>query len=127
MFNQDGDTFVHIEDLGALGIKDPKIPALASEHGCDCLITANVRDFGAKKFLFEELLGSGVHVAVLRPGPGKFNGPIQTSLLMRNYEAIKSKTRKAPLPILMTVSPSGVRERTLDELVAEFDAGKRLP
>ena len=125
MVDKRGDSFVSMKEINAEGIKDPEIPALARKHQVACFITANVRDFGAKKFYFEALLAEDLHVCVLRPPrTRKFNGPQQLSLLMQNYEAIRNHIDRAASPVLMIANLSGVRIRTIDELIAEFGSGQ---
>ena len=69
----------------------------------------------------EALLAEDLHVCVLRPPKkGKFNGPQQISLLMQNYEAVQNYIDRAVSPVLMVATLSGVRIRTIDELIAEF-------
>lgn len=65
---------------------------------------------------------------VLRPtGKQKFNGPKQMSLFMQDYEDIRKYIESAVSAVLMVASPSGVRCRTIDELIKEFDNERELP
>lgn len=122
-----GDEFTHILDSREQGTPDEDIPAACREAGVECLVTANVRDFGARKFFYQALLAEGLHVAVLRPGKGKFYEEEQLALLSRCYRRIRSITRSATDPQLLACTQSGVRPRSIDELIAEFDSGRRLP
>jgi hypothetical protein len=121
------DEFLHILAVARPGTPDDEIPRLCREQDVDCLVTANVRDFGARKFYYQALLAEDLHVAVLRPGKVKFYEEEQLSLLSRSYRAIRSVVVSAENPQLMACTPSGVRSRSINELVEEFDRGLRLP
>jgi len=122
-----GDEFVHILAIRELGTPDEEIPAVCRDESIQCLVSANVRDFGARKFHFQALLAEGLHVAVLRPGKGKFYEEEQLALLAHSYRRIRSITDAATAPRLLACTPSGVRERSIEELIEEFGRGKRLP
>jgi hypothetical protein len=122
-----GDFFVHLGDLDGLGAPDEDIPTLATENDCDCLVTVNVKDFGAKKFYYEALMAQGLHVCVLRPGKIAFRGDQQTSLLLKNYAQLRRHIEGAGGPRLMIANWTEVRVRTIEQLIAEFDEGNRLP
>ena len=122
-----GDEFVHILALRAQGTSDNEIPALCRDESIQCLVSANVRDFGARKFHFQALLAKGLHVVVRRPGRGKFYEEEQLALLARSYRRIRSITDATTAPRLLSCTPSGVRDRSIEELIEEFDRGKRLP
>ena len=121
------DEFLHILAVARPGTADDEIPRLCREKGIDCLVTANVRDFGARKFYYQALLAEDLHVAVLRPGKVKFYEEEQLSLLSKSYRAIRTVAVSAENPQLMACTASGVRSRSIDELVEEFDRGQRLP
>lgn len=121
------DEFIHILAVREQGTPDDEIPGVCHHEGAQCLVTANVRDFGARKFYYQALLAEDLHVAVLRPGKGKFYEEEQLALLSRSYRRIRSITREATAPQLLACTPSGVRPRSIDELIEEFDRGRRLP
>lgn len=121
-----GDDFVHIDDIGASGAKDPDIPRLAIDNGGGCLVTVNVRDFGAKKELYEALLAEGLHVCVLRPGKERFTGDQQISMITRHYVRLREMLSSAAKPILTRATWSSLKVRTLEELRSDF-GGPRLP
>lgn len=79
------------------------------------------------RFYYQALLAEDIHVAVLRPGKVKFYEEEQLSLLSRSYRAIRAVVVSAEKPQLMACTASGVRSRSIDELVEEFDRGQRLP
>ena len=54
-------TFIHINDI-APGAQDEDIPAICREQGATALVSANVRDFGARRIIFEALLEAGISV-----------------------------------------------------------------
>ena len=122
-----GDEFVHILTLRDPGTPDAEIPGVCREEGVQTLITANVRDFGAQKFHYQALLAEGLHVVVLRPGKVRFYEEQQLGLLSHSYRRIRVITHDATDPRLLACTPGGVRERTIDDLIHEFDKGKRLP
>jgi hypothetical protein len=112
----------------APGTKDQQIPALCRESGHSALISANVRDFGARKPLYEALLEAGVSVVVLRPGRGQVLTPeVQLGVLSQHSSAIGRMLSAAEAPVLLRVRQSGVVERTLDELRGEFEGTEQLP
>lgn len=121
------DEYLHILSIGSPGTPDSEIPRLCREEGIDCLVTANVRDFGARKFYYQALLAEDLHVAVLRPGKVKFYEEEQLSLLSRSIRAIRSIILSAESPQLIACTASRVRPRSIDELIEEFDRGQRLP
>jgi hypothetical protein len=122
-----GDEFIHILSVRGQGTKDPDIPGLCAEHGIGCLVTANVRDFGARKVYYQALLAEGLHVVVLRPGKGQFYEEEQLALLSKSYRSIRSLLDSAAGPLLLVCTPSTVRDRSIDDLIEEFDEGRRLP
>lgn len=93
-----GDEFTHILAIRDQGTPDQEILVVCRNVGAECLISANVRDFGARKFYYQALLAEGLHVVVLRPGKGKFYEEEQLSLLSRSYRRIRSITRAAKEP-----------------------------
>jgi hypothetical protein len=128
---RDGHTFRYIasDEVGHAGALDGDIPSVCQSEQWDVLITANVRDFGARKVLYQALIASGVHVVVLRP-PGKrpMDEYLQASLLSRHYKAFTRTLQDRNAPGLLVITDSGIRERTLDELVQEIQAyERRLP
>ena len=62
-----GCTFVSLRELAPPKTQDIEIPELCREHGAVALVTADVKDFGAKKVYFQALLEAGVSVITLRP------------------------------------------------------------
>lgn len=119
-----GDEFVHICDIAGHGTLDEAIPGLCAANGCRALLTVNHRDFGAKKALYEALLAQGIHVVVVRPGKHPWSPDQQASLLAGKERAFVDLTRKAEEldeRILVRVTPSDVKRRSLDELIREID------
>jgi len=64
---------------------------------------------------------------VLRPGKVRFYEEQQLALLFSSYRRIRILTQDATDPLLIACTPSGVRVRTIEELIHEFDRGRRLP
>lgn len=121
-----GDEFIHILTLTHAGTLDTEIPNLCRDEGIGCIVTANVRDFGARKYHYQALLAENLHVAVLRPGRGKFYEEEQLALLSKSYRRIRVVAQEGRNPQLLACTQSGVRPRTIEELIEEFDRGKRL-
>jgi hypothetical protein len=112
----------------AAGTRDEDIPGLCQRLGYAALISANVRDFGAKLPLYEALLGAAVSVVVLRPGRRQILTPeVQLGVLVQHSSTIDSMLAAGNPPKLLRVTQSGVVERTLDELRLEFEEGTALP
>jgi hypothetical protein len=110
-------TFESIRTV-APGTKDPAIPGLCRSHGCDALVSANVRDFGARLPLYQRLLENDVSLVVLRPGRETLTPEVQLSILSLHSLEIARKLTDRP-PKLIRVTRSEVKERTLDELLEE--------
>ena len=112
----------------AAGTKDEDIPGLCKRDGYDVLISANVRDFGAKLPLYEALLDAGVSVVVLRPGRKQILTPeVQLGVLAQHSGSIGTMLAGGSPRKLLRVTQSGVVERTLDDLREEFQGDTRLP
>lgn len=114
------DTVLHIVTEGHAGMQDPQIPPYCESQGVEVLVTANVKDFGAKKVYFEALLRAGVSVIVARPGHYVFTPHGQLGILAPRFPQMLKSIAESESPLLFTVSPSGYRERSLDELAAEI-------
>jgi hypothetical protein len=120
-------TFQHILDFAPQRTDDAQIPRICHEHGFDVVFTANVRDFGARKVIFEALLASHVHVLVLRPGRVALTVFMQTSLIARHYLSYNKLLEESSGPVLASITESGVRTVTLTELLQKVEERKRLP
>jgi hypothetical protein len=120
-----GDAFSHILDFEPKGTLDDDIPKVCRDNSQDVLISLNVRDFGAKKVLYQALLSAGVSVIVVRPGNVKMTDSAQLSIMSSKYPHFSKKCRGAAVPLLVRVTQSDVTERTLDELIKEIQSGDR--
>ena len=120
-----GDTFSHILDHVQAGTGDQAIPPLCRELSANVLITVNVRDFGAKKALYEALLASGIHVVVMRPGKVKFYPAQQAALFLVQYDRVRALLADAGTPVLIRVTWTSSVIRDLDQLIAEIEG--KLP
>ena len=119
----EGDEFVHIYDIADPGTTDEAIPNLCSENQCRTLITSNHKDFGAKRALYKSLVAAGIHVVVVRPGKHSWTKDQQVSILTGRVRAFSDLVQKAEdlgEQILVRVTPSDVKKRTLEELIAEI-------
>jgi predicted nuclease of predicted toxin-antitoxin system len=61
-----GCRFLSLRDLAPPKTQDIEIPEICRENGAIALVTADVKDFGAKKVYFEALLEAGVSVVTLK-------------------------------------------------------------
>lgn len=111
----------------ASGLKDEDIPEFCKNQGIEALVTANVRDFGAKLGLYQALLDADISVVVVRPsGKQALTPEVQLSILSGQSIVIARRLTKSKGPLLLRVTQGGVVARTLGQLRAEI-AGKRLP
>jgi predicted nuclease of predicted toxin-antitoxin system len=117
---EDGE-FEHILDTQQPGTGDQEIPGICRQRTIDALITVNVRDFGAKKLLYEALLAQGISVVVLRPGKMKMDAVGQARLILDHFRRVQAILRDAGDPTLIVVTASEARSRRLADLIAEFE------
>ncbi len=111
--------FVHINHI-APGAQDEDIPEICRAQGATALVSANVRDFGARRVIFEALLASGISVIVPRPSKRAALTPqVQVSMLVRHIERISTALHQARGQVLLRVSEGGVTEVSLEQLVRE--------
>lgn len=115
------DEFEHILDSQEQGAGDEEIPDICRQRGVDALITVNVKDFGAKKLLYEALLAQEISVVVLRPGKMKMDAVGQAHLILDHFRRVQVILRDAVAPTLIVVTASEARSRGLDDLIAEFE------
>ncbi len=113
----------------ASGMKDEAIPKYCKDENIDLLVSLNVRDFAAKLELFRRLLAAGVSVAVLRMTKRSLTAERQLAILAVHSRLLVQKLKTASGPILLILTENQMRERTLDELVAEIQSKgrKKLP
>jgi hypothetical protein len=121
----DDGTAIHIYALNAGGTQDEDIAELCHRHGIDVLFSLNVRDFGAKLALYQNALAAGVSVVVARSKTSLDPGQ-QAALFLHHGRRIRRLLTEADGPILVSVSQSGARPRSLAELTEEIRA-KFLP
>lgn len=111
--------FEHINHI-APGARDEDIPEICREQGATALVSANVRDFGARRVIFEALLASGISVIVPRPSKRATLTPqVQVAMLVRHIERMSASLHHAQEPILLRVTEGGVTEVSLEQLVRE--------
>ena len=112
-------TFVHINDI-APGAPDEDIPRICREQEATALVSANVRDFGARRVIFEALLEAGVSVIVPRPSKRSPLTPnVQMSMIIRHIPRFASALRSDRGPLLLKLTEGGVTEITLEQLSRE--------
>lgn len=112
-------TFMHINDI-APGAQDEDIPDICREHGATALVSANARDFGARRIIFEALLEAGISVIVPRPSKRVTLTPeVQMSMLMRHIKTIAAALRSDRDQLLLKLTEGGVTEITLEQLIRE--------
>ncbi len=114
-----GCTFTSLRELAPPKTQDIEIPGLCRQHGAVALVTADVKDFGAKRVYFEALLGAGVSVVTLRPQNRVHVLEAQTALLVAWSREVADALRRADEPVLVRVNNSGTTVRSLQELIEE--------
>jgi predicted nuclease of predicted toxin-antitoxin system len=113
-------TFIHINDI-ALGAQDEDIPDISQAHGAAALVSANVRDFGARRVIFEAMLEAGISVVVLRPSKRATLTPeVQMSMLIRHIQRIAASLRQSEDNMLLKLTEGGVTEISLEQLGKEL-------
>jgi hypothetical protein len=123
-----GDHFSHVYDHGAGGIEDPDIPVFCRRNRIDVIITANVRDFGARKTMYLELLNAGTHVAVVRFGRAQPTIEVQNAVISLGLQRLTVLLEEKTEPTLFRISNSGqCVDRSIEELIAEITGSPRLP
>ena len=111
--------FEHIHHI-APGAQDEEIPEICREQGATALVSANVKDFGARRVIFEALLAAGISVIVPRPSKRATLTPqVQVAMLVRHIERMSVSLHHAAEPILLRVTEGGVTEVSLEQLVRE--------
>lgn len=110
-----GLDFEHINHISP-GAQDPDIPNLCYEHGFVALVTVNVKDFGARRFIFESLLRSGISVVVLRPSKQVVLTPeVQNSMLSRHLRSL-ARFLQRDACLLLNLTDSGIKPTDLEQL-----------
>jgi hypothetical protein len=111
------------------GLKDPEIPDYCKQNAIDALVSFNVRDWGAKDWLYKALLEAGVSVVVLRPQAKKsLSVEAQASLLTKHIRTIcKNLADAHPDCVLLRCNESGCVKRTLEDLREEISSEGKLP
>lgn len=89
-------TFVSLQDLAPPKTQDIEIPNICRQNSAVALVTADVKDFGAKTVHFRALLEAGVSVITLRP--------------------------QKRASVLVRINNSGISVRDLEDLVIEIDS-----
>jgi predicted nuclease of predicted toxin-antitoxin system len=117
--NRHGCEFVSLRDLAPPKTQDIEIPKICRDNGAIALVTADVKDFGAKKVYFEALLEAGVSVVTLRPQKRVHVLESQTALLLEWSREVVAVLRDATEPVLVRVNNSCVSTRSLQELIDE--------
>jgi len=114
-----GCTFVSLRDLAPPKTQDIEIPNICKRFDAVALVTADVKDFGAKAVYFEALLTAGVSVITLRPQKRASVLEAQTALLLSWSREVANALRDASSPVLIRVNNSGISTRSLEELVEQ--------
>lgn len=110
-----GLDFDHINSISP-GAQDPDIPNLCYEYGFVALVTVNVKDFGARRFIFEALLKAGISVVVLRPSKRVVLTPeVQNSMLSRHLKSLAGLLQRDEC-LLLNLTESGVKPTNLEQL-----------
>jgi hypothetical protein len=113
------------------GMKDDEVVRYCKDEGFDGVVSFNHRDFGKKKALYRDLMAAGVSVVVLRPPKHPaFTPERQLSLISQHLKCVERHLTGVQLlgPILIRLSPTECRQKTLEEIEAEFTENtRRLP
>lgn len=113
--SRQGLEFDHINNISP-GAQDPEIPNLCYEHGFTALVTVNVKDFGARRFIFEALLEAGISVVVLRPPKRAVLTPeVQNSMLSRHLKSLARFLQRGQC-LLLNLTDSGINPTDLKQL-----------
>jgi hypothetical protein len=112
----------------AAGAADEQIPTICRDRGIGALVTANVRDFGARLVLYQALLDAGISVVVVRPARLALTPEVQMALLSAHSVRIAKLLSEASGSVLLRLTQGGIVERSLDELRDEIEGrGSHLP
>jgi len=114
-----GCSFMSLRYLAPPKTQDIEIPKICRENGAIALVTADVKDFGAKKVYFEALLEAGVSVVTLRPQKRIHVLESQTALILEWSREVAGVLRDATEPVLVRVNSSGLSPRSLQQLIEE--------
>lgn len=101
------------------GETDPGVVRLCAQQGFQAVATANVRDFGARLPLYQDLLAAAISVIVVRPGRATLAPELQLKILITHARKV-SEALMGSQPLLLRLTPTDARERTLDELISEI-------
>jgi hypothetical protein len=118
-----GCAFVSLRDLAPPRTQDIEIPNICRQNDAVALVTADVKDFGAKSVYFRALLEAGVSVITLRPQRRASVLEAQTALLLNWSREMAGALRDASTPVLIRVNNRGISTRNLEELVEEISKG----
>lgn len=121
-----GCTFVSLRDLAPPSTQDIEIPDICRANEAVALVTADVKDFGAKIVYFRALLEAGVSVITLRPQKRGSVLEAQTALLLNWSREVANALRNTSMPVLIRVNSSGISARNLKELVEEISSKQEL-
>jgi hypothetical protein len=112
----------------AAGAQDEVIPGICRDRGVTALVTANVVDFGAKVALYKALIEAGVSVVVVRPSKRALTPEVQMGMLSEHSVRLARMLEAARESVLLSLTPRGVTERSLEQLRDEIEGrGRRLP
>jgi hypothetical protein len=113
--------------LESPGLTDEEIPNHCRKRGHDALVSFNHRDFGKKLPLYEALLQAGISIVVLRPPKQvAFSPERQLALISHHARCIRKHLTAAALtgPVLIRLSPTECRQRSITEITAEARTGR---
>lgn len=115
-----GCTFQSLRDLVGPGTPDIQVPSVCRRAGAIALVSADVKDFGAKKVYFQALVEAGLSVIVLRPRKGRHALEAQTALLLDRSQEVAGVLKDTDTPALIRVNKDGVSTRDLQGLIEEI-------
>lgn len=115
--------FAHLLSVAPARTEDDDIPRICQANEFGCLISLNVKDFGARKRILQAVVAAGVHVLVLRGQPRKKTSTYwQVSLLARYFQTYTKVFAESTQTTLAVLNEGGVRILTLEQIVAEIAA-----
>lgn len=104
-------------------IPDDEVARICRQEGAAALLTANYTDFAAQIVYYQALLNTGVSAVVLRQPNPKTDTPdvdYQIALIEPHLPNIVRRLRRTDEPLLFILNKSGLRTRSLQDLVDQL-------
>ncbi len=107
------------------GTLDEEVPEICRREGAAALLTINYKEFARHLIYYQALMSAGVSAIVLRqPNPHTDNPDVdyQVALIQPRLRNIVARLERTEEPLLFVVRKSGVRTKSLQELIDRFPA-----